>query len=90
MYFSQKNYMKPYKYVDIIHNKYLLNRHFNCTTPNMYAYHDHNIHWTWICILKFWLHMQLMGNWSLFMDKYNPRAFTLEDEEDSSCSLVAI
>jgi hypothetical protein len=24
MYFSQKNYIKPYKYVDNIHNKYLL------------------------------------------------------------------
>jgi hypothetical protein len=21
---------------------------------------------------KFWLHMQLMGHWSLFMDEYNP------------------
>jgi hypothetical protein len=40
--------------------------------------------------LNFWLHMQLMGNWSLFMDEYNPRAFTLEDEENNSCSLVAI
>jgi hypothetical protein len=34
--------------------------------------------------------MQLMGNWSLFMDEYYPKAFTLEDEEDSSCLLVAI
>ncbi len=34
-----------------------------------------------------------MGNLSLFMNEYNPRTFTLEDEEDSSsafvCNIVA-
>jgi hypothetical protein len=49
MYISQKNYIKPYKYVDNIHNKYLLkyiNRFFNCSTTNMYIYYAHNTHCT--------------------------------------------
>ncbi len=35
--------------------------------------------------IEFWLQMQLLGHWSLFMDEYNIKAFTFSDEEDSSC-----
>jgi hypothetical protein len=24
--------------------------------------------------IKFWLHMQLMGHWTLFVDEYNPKS----------------
>jgi hypothetical protein len=41
MYYSQKLYIKHYKFVD--------NRLCNCTTANMYAYHAHNTHCTSIC-----------------------------------------
>jgi hypothetical protein len=40
--------------------------------------------------IEFWLHMQLTSHYSLFMDEYNSKAFTLEDEEDSSCTLIEV
>jgi hypothetical protein len=40
-------------------------------------------------VIKFWLHVQLMGHGVLLLDKYSPRNIHI-GEEDSSYTLIAV
>ncbi len=54
----------------IINKYYNVNRFLKCVILNMYVYIMLVIHIIHKFVIKFWLHMQLMGHGGLSMDEY--------------------